>query len=89
MSARDLSGAAPDRLPPDAPRCQNCKHVVWEQWHVGSDWHRMHCGKFRELAYPFRPQAACWWERYGIIGRCGPSGLYFEPVGFVLPRRDP
>lgn len=77
----------PDEFPASAPKCQRCRFVEWEGDMRLPDWQRMHCGRWRELVEAKqagivrqinRPQRACWWERYGQIGRCGPVARYFE-----------
>ncbi len=75
--------ASPDHLPAGAPQCARCLYMVWEgPLFVANPWHVMHCGKWREElpgGIQGRAERACWWERYGGIGRCGPAGEYFAP----------
>jgi hypothetical protein len=80
IDARDQRsvGTPPDELPAGLPQCQQCRHVVFEAPAALNLWHVMYCGKWRESVMPFRPQAACWWERYDGIGRCGSVARYFE-----------
>lgn len=58
--------------------------MVWEgPILVRNAWDAMHCGRWREEKLGGlirgRPQKACWWERYGGIGRCGAAGTYYQP----------